>query len=354
MEMVRHLGVDHREICATDSLIGEHFASIVVHSEKPVLRTAPVPLYLLAKLVRENDIKVVLTGEGSDEFHGGYDIFKEALVRRFWARRPDSGWRGRLIERLYPDIFRDERSRKMLLGFFGRDLDRHEDPFFSHLIRWGNTARIKTFFSKELRTALEGYDAIAECRGALSGSLPSQHTLLRAQYLEISIFLSDYLLSSQGDRMGMAHSVEVRMPFLDHRLMDLMGRVPPWWKICGLHEKHLLKKAVAPYLPASITARVKHPYRAPIHRSLLSLLASESGRELLSKEALVGAGLFDSAAVYSLIEKLIRAQNASETDSMALSGILSTQIVFDRFVANPQKPVPMETMLTVVEDRRKP
>jgi asparagine synthase (glutamine-hydrolysing) len=333
--MVRHLGVKHREILASNQAIGESFAAVVRHCEKPILRTAPVPLYLLAKLVRESGIKVVLTGEGSDEFHGGYDIFKEALVRSFWGKRPESVWRGKLIERLYPDIFRDDRSKKLTGLFFGRGVERFDDPFFSHQLLWSNTSRIKTFFSDEIRSNIGSYNPIDDLNGYLPHDFNSWHVLHRAQYLEIAIFMSNYLLSSQGDRMGMAHSVEVRMPFLDHRLMEFMGRVPPWWKICGLHEKHILKKALAPFLPPAITARVKHPYSAPIQRSLLSMIRSAAGQECLSEKALADSGLFDAKKVGLLVRKLAGNAGASETDSMALAGILSMQLLFCEFISAP-------------------
>ncbi len=330
--MAKFLRVKHHETIASNTTIGNAFVNTVLHCEKPILRTAPVPLFLLARLVRETGIKVVLTGEGADEFHGGYDIFKEALIRRFWSRRPDSAWRGKLIERLYPDIFRDKRTRKSIIAFFGRDLEKLDDPLSTHMIRWNNTARIMSFFSERLKSEIGAHNVIEECIKILPDDFVSWHTLHKAQYLEISIFLSNYLLSSQGDRMGMAHSVEVRMPFLDHRLIDYMGRVPPWWKICGLHEKHVLKKALIPFLPPSVIARVKHPYRAPIHQSLLSLVKSEAGKELLSDRAIRKAGLFDPLKTSALVNKLTAIPNASETDSMALAGIISTQILFHEMV----------------------
>jgi asparagine synthase (glutamine-hydrolysing) len=350
--MVDYLGVKHHEVFATNKAIGESFAAVVRHCEKPILRTAPVPLYLLAKLVRENGIKVVLTGEGADEFQGGYDIFKEALVRRFWARNPTSLWRGSLTERLYPDIFRDERARKAVLSFFKQGMENIDDPLSSHLLRWSNTSRIKMFFSPALRDAMNAHDSIAEYRGYLPAGFDRWHTLHKAQFIEISIFLSNYLLSSQGDRMGMAHSVEVRMPYLDHRLNDFLGRVPPWWKICGLHEKHILKKALAPFLPESITARVKHPYRAPIHRSLLSIINSPAGRELLSESALAKSGLFDGARVGALLQKLKDKAVGSETDSMALAGIFSTQILVHDFISSPFSVISSNKPPDVIIDKR--
>jgi asparagine synthase (glutamine-hydrolysing) len=339
-EMARFLNVKHREIKADSIAIGNAFVDAVRHCEKPILRTAPVPLYLLARLVRESGIKVVLTGEGADEFHGGYDIFKEALVRSFWGRRPESAWRGKLIERLYPDIFHDDRLRKMAVSFFKKGIERFDDPFFSHRLRWNNTARIKTFFSSEIQYRIGDYNAISELEESLPQGFNSWHILQRAQYLEIAVFMSNYLLSSQGDRMGMAHSVEVRMPYLDHRLMEFIGRVPPWWKICGLHEKHLLKKALEPFLPSSITARVKHPYRAPIHKSLLTLADSPASRALLGDRAIDKAGLFDAVKISSLLSKLSAVKTASETDSMALAGILSAQSIWHDFIENaPEKAV---------------
>ena len=164
--------------------------------------------------------------------------------------------------------------------------------------------------------------------------------------------MSNYLLSSQGDRMAMAHSVEVRMPFLDHRLIDFMGRVPPWWKICGLHEKHTLKKALAPFLPPAIIARVKHPYRAPIHRSLLALAQSSAGRELLSERAIRESGLFNAGKVSALLKKLTATAAASETDSMALAGILSTLVLYGEFISKPALNSMVSIHPDVIVDKR--
>jgi asparagine synthase (glutamine-hydrolysing) len=350
--MVEFLGVHHHEISAGSEAIADSFCRVIRHCEKPLLRTAPVPLYLLAALVRESGIKVVLTGEGADEFHGGYDIFKEALVRSFWGSIPRSTIRGKLLERLYPDIFRDARTRKVAASFFGRNIEAFDDPFYSHRIRWDNTSRIKTFFSGNTRTALGTYDCIEGLQGFLPEDFAGRHLLHRAQHLEIAVFMSNYLLSSQGDRMGMAHSIEVRMPFLDHRIMEYAGRIPPWFKICGLHEKHLLKKALAPYLPPSVTDRVKHPYRAPIHKSLLAFAETTTGKTLLDRKVMEAAGMFDAQRTGALLSKLQHNETASETDSMALAGILSAQSLWHDFIKeNPGTAVSKLTPDRVIDRR---
>lgn len=331
-EMVKFLGVKHRELQITDEEIGASFLSTVASCEKPLLRTAPVPLRALSQMVRDSGIKVVLSGEGADEFNAGYDIFKEAVIRNFWSRNVSSTFRGKLIGRLYPDIFQDERAIRLTEAFFKRDITGTDDPLYSHLIRWKNTSRLKMFFSDELVSTVSDYDCLDECRQRLPAGFMKMPILEKAQFLEAWIFLSNYLLSSQGDRVGMAHSVELRMPYLDYRLIELCGKVPSWMKLCGLHEKHILKKALGPFLPASITSRVKHPYRAPVHKSLIAFLNTDCGYDLMSNDAISDTGLFAERRVQALLSKLRTAGQASETESMALAGIISTQYLHRIFL----------------------
>ena len=115
-----------------------------------------------------------------------------------------------------------------------------------------------------------GYDPLVELKESLPGKFNKWDSLSKAQYLEMKIFMSDYLLSSQGDRVAMAHSLEIRMPYLDYRLIEFMGKVPSNLKIRGLNEKFILKKLYNDILPQSILRRPKHPYRAPIKNSLLN------------------------------------------------------------------------------------
>ncbi len=292
--MVSFLGSRHHQIQATPQRIGDAFAQTLWHCEKPLLRTAPVPLLLLSQVVSESGLKVVLTGEGADEVFGGYDIFKEAKIRQFWSRRPESALPSLLLGQLYEDIFRDQRAKRLRGTFFGQGLDWSRDPLFSHVLRWGNTSRIKTFFSSEVKAATGAADPYEAVRRNLPGRFHQLDTLGKAQYLEMVIFLSNHLLSSQGDRVAMANSVEIRLPFLDYRMIDLMARVPSRWKILGLNEKHLLKKVLRPVLPEQIVARRKQPYRAPIVHCLLTGASGEFARALLTNGAMQRAGLFDS------------------------------------------------------------
>lgn len=304
------------------------------HTEKPLLRTAPIPLLLLSRLVRDSGLKVVLTGEGADEVFGGYNVFREAKVRNFWARKPDSDKRASLISGLYPYIFGNPRLKHTLQAFFARGLDKPDEPLFSHMIRWANTGKLKAFFSKELQEQIGSYDGCEQVRANLPSCYESWDCVSKAQYLEMHIFLSNYLLSSQGDRVAMANSVEIRLPYLDPNLMEFMGRVPSKWKILGLNEKYVLKKSFRGILPESITSRSKHPYRAPIKQSLMNARTCEYVNEFMSAGALRKTGLFDSGKVERLMEKLLKVDNPSESDNMALVGILSSQLVHHKFIEN--------------------
>jgi len=351
-DMVSFLKVNHHEIHANNKEIGAAFPDVIWHCEKPMLRTAPAPLFLLSNLVRNNHLKVVLTGEGADEVFGGYNIFREAKVRKFWAKQPDSKTRPELIGKLYPYIFDNPRLKRTLQAFFAKGLDRPDDPLFSHMIRWDNTSRIKMFFSGELQDRIGGYDARKEVSRLLPPEYESWDCVVRAQYLEMVVFLSNYLLSSQGDRVAMAHSLEIRLPFLDPNVMEYMGRVPSKWKIYGVDEKYILKRSFKNVLPDSITARPKHPYRAPISESLLNTESADYTMEMLSESSLKKTGLFDAAKVDKLVKLLQRRGGGSEVNNMALVGILSAQLLHRRFVEDfPQTP-PHSTPPDLVVDRR--
>lgn len=298
------------------------------------MRTAPAPMFLLSKLVRDSNYKVVLTGEGADEFLGGYDIFKEAKVRRFWAARPDSRWRPLLLQRLYPDIAKlGKASVALLAGFFREGLTDVDSPCYSHMLRWRNGRRATRFFSAELKSRTNGI-AAKTVEESLPRNFGKWDPLARAQYLEIKIFLSQYLLSSQGDRMGMAHSIEGRFPFLDYRVVELCNRLPARLKLNALTEKFLLKQLGKQWLPTEIWQRPKRPYRAPIHRSFFNDRAPDYVRDLLSPEKVRMNGLFDPTAAQLLVRKIDQGQSIGETDDMALAGMISTQLLVDQFITH--------------------
>lgn len=354
--MARFLGTEHQVVHATHADIGRVFPEVVWHTETPLTRTAPAPMFLLSKLVHDRNYKVVLTGEGADEFLAGYDIFKEAAVRRFWARQPNSYWRSKLLGRLYPDIARLGASGAAnLKAFFGFALEETDRADYSHSIRWRNNRRACRFFSDDLRAAIRQEQDPDADELRLPPEFKRWGPLEQAQYLEISIFLSQYLLSSQGDRPAMAHSVEGRFPFLDHRVVEFCCRLPSRLKLNGLKEKYLLRQLAKESLPPDILARRKRPYRAPIHRSFFNEAPLDYVCELLDPAPLRSAGLFNPQAVTQLVAKVRQNCAVGETDDMALVGVLSTQLVHQQFIKDHCEGALLSNSDSVkVVDRRAP
>jgi asparagine synthase (glutamine-hydrolysing) len=330
-DAIEYLHTEHTGVRCSSESIAAVFSDVVWHTEQPILRTAPAPLYLLARLVRESGFKVVLTGEGADELLGGYDIFKEAKVRRFCARHPSSTWRPLLLRRLYPYMNGIQRQpASYLTRFFHTQASDLNDRFFSHQPRWNTTQKLKTFFSDGVRAALSARSALSELEHALPPDYDSWDSFNQAEYLESAYLLPGYILSSQGDRMAMAHGVEARYPFLDHRLVDFASSLPPRLKMKVLDQKHLLKQASSGLIPESIRRRPKQPYRAPVGSGFLNG-STQASLDLLSSVRIARDGVFDPKRVDALVAKARAGRLTTETENMALVGILSTTILIDRF-----------------------
>lgn len=332
-QMVEYLGTDHRQIEVDGPDIGRAFADVVWYAERPMMRTAPAPLLRLAGLVRSSGIKVVLTGEGADEIFGGYNLFREDKARRFWARNPESEWRSAALSGLYGYIKRDPKADAFWRLFFRQGLENTSDPYYSHRIRWHNGAQTKRYFAADFRASMQTEEAmLADLETYLDPGREKWHPLCRAQYLEMVLFMSCYLLNSQGDRMMMGHSVEGRVPFLDHRLIELAARIPPRFKIRVLEEKYILKRAFADILPPAIANRPKQPYRAPI-AACFAPGNDNLGAQLLRKDALERTGFANASAIEKLMQKASADGAAlSERDEMAVATLTSLQVLHHKFV----------------------
>ncbi|HEX9818554.1 MAG TPA: asparagine synthase (glutamine-hydrolyzing) [Methylomirabilota bacterium] len=337
-DAARFLGSEHAEVRCSGGDIARVFPDVIRHTETPILRTAPAPLYLLSRLVGAQGYKVVLTGEGADEMLGGYDIFKEAKIRRFWAADPGSRARPLLLRRMYPWLPNLQRQPEAYRrAFFHVEPADLASPFFSHLPRWTLTAGLKRFFAPAVRAALATRDVYAELRERLPARYGDWPPFCQAQYLETTGLLPGYILSSQGDRMAMAHSVELRSPFLDYRVVEFAAALPPSLKMRGLDEKHLLKRAAAGLIPPAIAARPKQPYRAPEAAVFFGGSGEDYVAELLAPGRIAGDGLFDPAAVDQLVEKFRAGRAIGIRDNMALVGILSTQLLIHHFLASSEE-----------------
>lgn len=326
--MAQLLGTEHHEVLTDARSLSDALPDVVWHAETPLVRTAPVPLYLLSGLVTDTSRRVVLTGEGADELFAGYNIFKEARVRRFWARQPKSKVRPALLSRVYPYVPHG-RGAAMWQAFFKKGFEAVDDPLYSHRIRWSNTGALLRFLSEPTRAAVDLEAMEAQLQAELPGEFASWTPLAQAQWLEIDGFMRTYLLSAQGDRVAMGHSVEVRYPFLDPDVIRLAGRLPDRTKLLGLRDKLVLRRLASRTLPDAIWARPKQPYRAPMAAPFFGEGAPEYVRDLLGGPALEGCPWLDAVAVRALVAKAeaTGGQSLSEREHMAVIGALTLQLL---------------------------
>lgn len=334
------LGTRHHEVLVTDDDIRAALPEVVWHCETPLLRTAPVPMFLLSALVRHNGIRAVLTGEGADELLGGYSIFLEDKVRRFWARQPESAARPALLSRVHEFVGTSEqRASRMWQAFYGSGLLDTADPFYAHSLRWQNTAWTKRVLRPLAGEAATREDHRQQLMALLPQAFSHWRPLARAQAVEIAAFLSSYLLASQGDRVAMGHGIEARYPFLDADVAAFCAGLPDRFKVRGLRTKVALREVAARHLPADVWQRKKQPYRAPVASALFAPGATVYAEDLLSAAKLRANELVDAGTALVLVDKCRRAHGqVSERESMALCGLLTLQLLREHFfVGLPQR-----------------
>jgi len=352
-EAVKYFNTKHKSIVCSASDIANAFPEVIWHIETPVMRTAPTPMFLLSRLVRESGIKVVMTGEGADEILAGYNIFKETKIRKFWANQPDSSFRPSLLSKLYPYLPQmKEANSGILKMFFGFKLGDVDNPFYSHLLRWNNSNHVLKHLSANFKSKIWNYSPIEELRKNLPKNFDSWDSVSKAQWIESTIFMSGYLLSSQGDRMALANSVEGRYPFLDYRLIEFCAKLPPRLKLNGLNEKFLLKQMMQNRIPESIVKRPKQAYRAPIRSAFLSENSPEYIPLMLSEEFTRQVGIFDPDSLNSVLAKIKRAESSTEVENMLLTFVISTHLLFDQFMNKntPDKKPALLSNLRIIDD----
>lgn len=327
--MSEYLGTRHNKEMFSRREIPSIIKEVIYHAEVPLVRSGAFPMYVLAKLVRSNDKKVVLSGEGSDELFGGYDIFREVQIREFCSRNPESKYRPALYKRVNNFVQGLDKQPTSSLALFYNNSNT-QSWFSSHQSRWKLGAYSSQFFTLEYREAMKYEDEIKQMEEFLPKEFMAWTPLQRAQYLEIQTLFSNYLLSSQGDRVSMAASVECRYPFLDYDVVDFANSLPDNKKILGLNEKYIVKRLAQKYVPEMIIKRKKFPYRAPIN--IPELMKDEYVKHITSSDKLKQYGIFNPISASRFISAASHKQNSNERDCMLFMGILTTQILCNQFV----------------------
>lgn len=333
------IGSAHATSMITADAIARSFPKVLWHAETPMLRTTAVPMYHLSKLTSESGIKCVVAGDGADEIFLGYDLFKESSIRRFCLRRPASPGRQRLFDRVYPELMASGSDGDFWRRFF-LEAGAPRDPLFSHLPRFLLAARVRQFYDFEFKAGLDEIDVLGELRGSLPVRYFGWSHLNQAAYLEMTTYFSPYLLSSQGDRMAMAHGVEARLPFLDHHLFDFAAALPTGSRLRGLRDKEILRRWSSRILAPGAKQRRKKTYRLDAPR-FFGANAPEWVDDHLSPDALRRVGVFSPTEVSGLVKRYRGRFDTGFLDEQALVGVLSTQVWHHQFIESLAPPVPL-------------
>ena len=265
--ITRQLHSEHRKIVISDNNIGQYFSTVSKFIQQPFFRTAPIPLFLLSGLAHQDNQKVIMTGEGADEMLFGYDIFREQACINFINKKPDSKWRYRSIDQLYAYLpqFKNPRYRKLAIETLMREGDFSIlNPLKSRISN--NLRSLAISDSIDSNLVLE--ELIDEYMS--DSDYKSLDEIDRIQKFEIDNLLGGYLLSSQGDRVSMANSVEGRYPYLDLEFVKYLSSIPREWKLKGNFFKKILRNSYKNLLPNKIVNSPKIAYQAPEARAVLS------------------------------------------------------------------------------------
>ena len=349
-EAAAAVGSIHTTAAIEMDTIAQTFPDVVWHAESPLLRTAPALMFHLAKVTKESGIKVVVAGDGADEIFLGNDLFKEASVRRFCLRRPESLARQLLFDRVYTGASVEwhapaSNCRSLL------DAAAPNDPLFSHMPRFLSTG-IDDFYSPEFKAGLGGIDVIRELRASLPTRFFGWSLLNQAAYLEMTTSTSPYLLGSHGDRMSMAHGVEGRYPFLDHRLFEFASALPTGSRLRGLRGKEILHRWAARILPRHLELGETRGPGAPEAQSFFLPSSPSWIGDHLTSEALRRVGIFSAAAVGGLVRRCRGGLNGPNEENQALIGVLSTQLWHHQFVESALfiTPLPVSEASVILSD----
>ncbi|HJQ10600.1 MAG TPA: asparagine synthase (glutamine-hydrolyzing) [Gemmatimonadaceae bacterium] len=329
-EVAAALGTAHTAGVVEMETLAESFPDVVWHCETPLLRSEPALMFHLAKITKESGVNAVIGGEGADELFLGSDVFKQASVRRFCLRRPESCVRPLLFARAgaadadHPLEY--ESAYHALI-----DAASPADPLFSHLPRFLSTP-IDDFYARDFKAGLGGVEVIRELRAGLPTRFFGWSPLNQAAYLEMTTALSPYLLSSYGDRVAMAHGVRVRYPYLDHRLFEFVAALPTGSRLRGLRGKEVLRRWAKRILPRTLRLPDDERHVAAEANGFVLSATSAWIADSLAPEAIRRVGIFSAAAVGALMQRCASGVPASPGERRAMLGVASTQLWHHKFV----------------------
>ena len=297
--VARAFRTDHHEVLVEPSDFAAALPHLIWHEDEPLGHPASVPLYFVSQLAQRH-VKVVLTGEGSDELLAGYYRYRTTLLNlsagRLYHRFSTDGIR-RLVRGFAAGLAPDSLARKLRRTFLWRSADI-DALYFDNFAAFPRHMQ-SDLFSKQLRGKLELVDPYASIRHYFDAH-PSASLLQRLLYADIKTYLHELLMKQ--DQMSMAASIESRVPFLDHKLVEYSTALPDRLKLRGWTTKYVLREAMKGLLPESILRRGKMGFPVPLGRWF-----RDEFRPLLDEfvvgERTIARGLFQTDVLQRLVQE---------------------------------------------------
>jgi asparagine synthase (glutamine-hydrolysing) len=323
-EMAAKVGADFYPIPIRQDDLADHFHDAILQSETFCINAHGVAKYLLSRAVRDAGYKVVITGEGSDEVLGGYAHFRrdmllynrdgqdaseiEGLLRQLGDANPVS--RGLLLPH---GETKPLENVKRLLGF----VPSWFETFSARALAMENVLAAEFAETYGQRASYHALLSALDVRGQLAG----RDAVHQSLYLWSKTVLPGYILTMLGDRMEMAHSVEGRVPFLDHHVVETIRSQPVHQKIHGMTEKYVLREAVRDVVTDTIYRRQKHPFLSPPATLNPKERLSTLVQDTLRGPVMASIPFFDQKKVFSLLDRL---PEMDESSQVAVDPVLMT------------------------------
>lgn len=330
--IARRFGADHHEVMIGREEMQSFLPEMIFHQDEPIADPVCIPLYYVSKLARETGTIVVQVGEGSDEIFGGYDWFRTYLQieEKFWryaARTPRAARRAAaaIAGPLAQKTFKQQKASELI-----RRLGEDQSLFWGGVGVFDQTTKPKVL-SPEMRARhqeLATYDIVRQYQETIARARPDSDFAARMTYLELKLRLPELLLM-RVDKITMATSVEARVPFLDHHLIEYAMGLPRDLKVKGTTGKHILKRALESVLPRDVLYSPKRGFGAPV-REWFRGAEGEELMQLVLNSSIRRRNFFD----YAFIEHLADEHRRKVKDwSFHLWCLLNVSLWYERWIA---------------------
>ncbi|HEC20493.1 MAG TPA: asparagine synthase (glutamine-hydrolyzing) [Gammaproteobacteria bacterium] len=343
-EIADHLGVPNQTILLDDGRVTGFLSELeqsLYHLEQPQRLAVDVPHFMLSALVQSNGQKVVFTGDGSDELFGGYDCYRQDAIRVWGNKQKNQRQRRRFYLNEFGGDFAAEHLR-LLSELHRVKNQRCVERRFGCYPAWHDFWHILDDISAPLFAQPRPSDddqTMSDLMNTLRPRLDGLHPLNQSLYIETKTRLPGWILW-KSDRLSMAHSVEARVPFMDHPLVEMAAQIPPGLKLNGMDEKYILRRVMMPHLPEHPSAYKKRAFYTPIRDWFFTAERQPALANYLSAQAIEEAGYFRAHTVskyLKLIREMPPAQSMDEYYRImklewVLLMVLSVQILHRQFV----------------------